>query len=489
MSEYDVFIGLEIHIHLSTESKMFCGCRARFGDAPNANVCPVCMGWPGVLPELNAEAVDLGYRVARAMGCELSLKSLFDRKAYFYSDMPKNYQISQFHDPIGRGGSITFPLPDGSERTVRMRECHLEEDAGKMIHAGDISLLDYNRAGYPLLEIVTEPDLRTGEEAEAYLHYFQRLVRYLGVCDGNMEEGSLRCDANISINKKGAGLGTKVEMKNLNSSRFVKLSLNYEADRQAKVLDSGEKIPQETRLWNENRDCTLVMRTKESSHDYRFFPEPDLPPFCPDQAFLSRVEAGQCELPLKRMKRLEAEYGLTREQAEAAHETRQLADFFEECARTAFKESAGALASLADAGRAVATWLIGDVRKELNRAGQAIQDSPLTPSRLASLVSLLASERIHGKIAKQVLSDVFAENADPEAIIERKGLEQLRTPEQLKPLVDKILAANAEVLAAIAAGDVKKKEFLIGRVMAESGGRAAPTALRSLMEERFRAGA
>jgi aspartyl-tRNA(Asn)/glutamyl-tRNA(Gln) amidotransferase subunit B len=298
-----------------------------------------------------------------------------------------------------------------------------------------------------------------------------------------MEEGSLKCDANISINRKGAGLGSKVEVKNLNSSRFVKLALNYEAKRQAECLDAGAPIPQETRLWNENRDSTAVMRTKESSHDYRYFPEPDLPPFRPDPAFFERVERGQVELPLARQRRVEREYGLAREQAETVIESRPLADFFEACARLAREAAPAAFPALPDSGRMVATWLCGDVKKELNRSGKEIQDSPLTAARLASLVALLATERIHGKIAKQVLSDVFAENADPEEIIKRKGLEQLSSPAQLRPLVDKILSANPEVVAAIRGGDQKKKEFLIGRAMAESGGRAAPAALRALMEE------
>jgi len=485
MSGYDVFIGLEIHIHLLTKSKMFCSCRARFGDAPNSNVCPVCMGWPGVLPAANERAMELGYRVARGLGCELSADTIFARKHYFYSDIPNNYLICQFHDPVGRNGSITFPVA-GGERTVRIRECHLEEDAGKMIHAGDITLIDYNRAGYPLMEVVTEPDLRTGEEAEAYIQYFQRLVRYLEVSDANMEEGSLRCDANISINRPGAGLGSKVEVKNLNSSRFVRLALEYEAKRQAAALDAGERIPQETRLWNENRDSTAAMRSKESSHDYRFFPEPDLPPFRPDEAFLARVESSIPELPLARLKRLVSRYGIPREQAEAIHESRVLAEWFERCVALASAKAGKALASEADAGRAVAIWLVGDVSKELNKAGSEIDSCPLSPERLASLVALLATERIHGKIAKQVLSDDFSEDADPEEIIARKGLEQITGEERLAPLVDKVISSNAEVFAAVAAGDAKKKEFLIGRAMAESGGRAAPAALRALMEARIR---
>jgi len=489
MSRYDVYIGLEIHIHLLTASKMFCACPARFGDAPNSNVCPVCLGWPGTLPALNRRAVELGYRVATALGCSVGHQAVFARKNYFYPDMPKNYQISQFGDPIGRGGRLDFPAPGGGTLSVRMRECHLEEDAGKMIHAGDISLIDYNRAGYPLLEVVTEPDMRRGEEAEAFLHHFRRLVRYLGASDGNMEEGSLRCDANVSLNAPGAGLGTKVEIKNLNSSRFVRLALDYEISRQAAELDAGRPIVQETRLWNENRDCTVSMRGKESSHDYRYFPEPDLPPFNPEPAFLDSIAASMPELPLARLERLARDYGLGAEVAEALCEERELADYFESAVKSAMEAGGSAMGTIQEAGRTAANWILGALRKELNRAGLGIGASPMGPARLASLLAMLARGRIQGKTAKQVLARVFAEDADPETIIAREGLEQISSPEALAALADKVLSANADVLAAVRAGDAKKKEFLIGRAMAESGGRAAPAALRAAIEERIRSGA
>lgn len=485
MRDLETFIGLEIHIHLLTATKMFCACRNHFGDEPNSNVCPVCSGWPGVLPAVNAEAVELGYRVARALRCRLETEAYFDRKSYYYPDMPKNYQISQFHHPIGRGGQIEFPMPDGSTRSVRMRECHLEEDAGKLIHSGDITLIDYNRAGVPLLEIVTEPDLKSGEEAEAYIQYFQRLVRYLGVSDGNMEEGSLRCDANLSLNDRGAGLGTKVEVKNLNSSRFVKLSLNYEVGRQTELLESGGAVRQETRLWNENRDATSVMRSKESSEDYRYFPEPDLPPFRPDDRFLARVEAAQPELPLARRERLRSEYGLSPEQAEVIHESRALADYFEDAVLRLGSLAGGGLGSKVQAAALLAPWLLGDVKKELNRRDLKAENSPMTSSRLASLMAMLAAERIHGKIAKQVVLEVFESNKDPESIVSERGLEQLSKPGDISPYVDRVFAANAKVVEEVRSGDAKKKEFLIGRVMAETQGRASPVVLRALVEERL----
>jgi len=397
---YQSFVGLETHIHLATRSKMFCSCKAHFGDEPNTNVCPVCLGYPGVLPVANKEAIRLAYIVARALNCELSPQSVFERKNYFYPDMPKNYQISQFEHPVGKNGWVDVPTSKGMKR-VRIHDVHLEEDAGKMIHAGDMSLIDYNRAGYPLLEIVTEPDLVDGEEAEEYLKNFQRIVRYLGVSDGNMEEGSLRCDANVSINHSGKGLGTKVEIKNLNSSRFVKLSLNYEIIRQSEAMDKGTPIIQETRLWNENRDMTTPMRTKESSNDYRYFPEPDMPPFHPAPDFLKEVEHSLVELPAQRKIRLMQEWGITDEQAEIIHDTRYTADFFEQTL------------ALGASSSSLAAWMTTEVKKQLNSRSIALEGAPLTPGRMAQLLEAIEKGTISGKIAKTVLDEIFTQNKDP----------------------------------------------------------------------------
>ena len=349
---YQSFIGLEVHIQLLTNSKVFCGCRAAFGDEPNMNVCPVCMGYPGVLPALNGEAIKLGYLVAKALNCTLSDNAIFERKNYFYPDLPKNYQLSMFALPIGTDGYVDLEFHKQKKR-VRIKEVHLEEDAGKMIHAGEISLLDYNRTGTPLLEIVTEPDLEIGEEAELFLENFRRLVRYLGVCDGNMEEGSLRCDANVSINLKGNGLGNKVEIKNLNSFKFARKALSFEIDRQQDILERGGTIVQETRLWNENRDVTESMRQKESSHDYRFFPEPDLPPFRPDEAFMQGLDRLMVELPAERRLRFFAQYGLSELQVDFLIEEKERADFFEKAAAEGIEP--GMLAS----------WMGADVAKML----------------------------------------------------------------------------------------------------------------------------
>jgi aspartyl-tRNA(Asn)/glutamyl-tRNA(Gln) amidotransferase subunit B len=467
---FQSYIGLEIHIQLSTTSKLFCGCRAAFGGEPNSNVCPVCLGYPGVLPALNREAMRLSYLVARALGCRLNGETLFERKNYFYPDMPKNYQISQFASPLAVEGRLDIAYRK-HKRRVRIREVHLEEDAGKMIHAGDLSLLDYNRAGTPLLEVVTEPDLEVGEEAELFLQHFRRLVRYLGVCDGNMEEGSLRCDANVSVGPRGRGLGRKVEIKNLNSFKFVRKALNFEIERQEKILERGGEVTQETRLWNENRDVTEGMRSKESALDYRYFPEPDLPPFRPDASFLETVDALMVELPQARMLRFLASYPLSESQADFLCEERQSADFFEECVR------------LGADPRAAALWLAADVRKLLNRRSVSLARSPLTPAWLAELLSLLAEGRIHGRIAKQLLEAVFEERRSPRELVRIHDWEQITDRGRLAPLIAGVLEQEAAAVAQIRGGDAKPLGYLIGRIMQASGGRAEPGQVRQILKE------
>ncbi|ADN03146.1 Asp-tRNA(Asn)/Glu-tRNA(Gln) amidotransferase subunit GatB [Spirochaeta thermophila] len=471
---YQAYIGLEIHIQLLTKSKVFCSCRAQFGDEPNTNVCPVCMGYPGVLPALNEEAVRMGYVVARALNCTLSRRTVFARKNYFYPDMPKNYQISQYDDPIGRDGYIDIEI-GGRIKRVRVHEVHLEEDAGKMIHVGDASLCDDNRAGTPLLEIVTEPDMESGEEAEALIQEFRRMVRYLGVCDGNMEEGSLRCDANVSVNEAGKGLGTKVEIKNLNSSRFVRLALDHEIERQKALLEEGRQVVQETRLWNENRDVTESMRTKESAHDYRYFPEPDLPPFVPDEAFFAQVEASLVELPLARKQRFLSDYGISVQQADFLIEEKARADFFEEAVRRGVAPSTAA------------AWLAGDVAKLLNRYRVELDASPLTMDRFVLLMELLQKGEIHGRIAKQVLSAVFEEDKDPSRIIEEKGWRQL-SEEELVKVVDEVITAHPKAVEQVKGGEEKPVGFLMGQVMARTAGRAHPEKTREVLLSRIRGG-
>ncbi|MDR2110879.1 MAG: Asp-tRNA(Asn)/Glu-tRNA(Gln) amidotransferase subunit GatB [Spirochaetaceae bacterium] len=481
---YQTFIGLEVHIHLLTKTKVFCGCRSAFGEEPNTNVCPVCMGYPGVLPSLNIEAMRMGCTVARALNCRIPEKTWFERKQYFYPDMPKNYQISQFASPLGQEGYVDIEGRGRSKpvkKRVRIKECHLEEDAGKMIHTGTASLLDYNRAGVSLLEIVTEPDMETGEEAELFIQRLRRTVRYLGVCDGNMEEGSLRADANVSINLPGRGLGRKVEIKNLNSSRFVRLGLDYEIKRQSGLLDAGKTVTQETRLWNENRDETEPMRTKENAQDYRYFPEPDLPVFTPDGEFLKSVEAALVELPFNRMRRFERDYGLSEEQAELICDEKAQADYFEETLSGVIREGL----EVRDGAARLCNWVLSDVKRILNREGLAppeIASLKLCPRRLASLVVMVAKGQVSIKNAKQTLEAVLAEDKDPEIIIRERKWEQIRDPERIAEAVRAVLAGEQSTVegirAARAEGSQKRANtltaYLLGKVLERTGGRADP---------------
>ena len=474
MSNYETFIGLEIHIQLLTETKIFCGCKSRFGDGPNTNVCPVCLGYPGVLPALNEHAVKLSYIVCRAMNCELAREGVFERKNYFYPDLSKSYQISQFEKPFGRGGYFEYES-GGEIKRIRFHEIHLEEDAGKMIHEGGKSYCDYNRAGTCLLEIVTEPEFKSGQEAEDFLQAFRRSVRHLGVCDGNMEEGSLRCDANISINTPGAGLGRKVEIKNLNSSRFVRKALGYERKRQEKELKAGREIVQETRLWDEQRSVTRSMRVKEHAHDYRYFPEPDLPPFRPGEEFFEMIEASVSELPLARKIRFTRQYGISAEQADYLCEEKALADYFEKL------HGLGADAAVA------AKWLMGNVAKELNSRGISRAElsggCPLSAERLAELLAMLAENKIHGKIAAQTLAAVFDEDKNPLQIVADRGWDQSAGIEELEKIVAGILEENPKAADQIRSGDQKPRGFVVGKVMAATKGTADPQAVQKIISK------
>jgi aspartyl-tRNA(Asn)/glutamyl-tRNA(Gln) amidotransferase subunit B len=480
--KYQSFIGLEVHIHLLTKTKVFCNCVSSFGGEPNTHICPVCMGYPGVLPSLNIEAMRMGCTVARALNCHIPERTWFERKQYFYPDMPKNYQISQFASPLGQEGYLELEGKNGNQiikKKVRIKECHLEEDAGKMIHTGTVSLLDYNRAGVSLLEIVTEPDMETGEEAELFVRQLRRMVRYLGVCDGNMEEGSLRADANVSINLPGMGLGKKVEIKNLNSSRFIKLSLNHEIERQGRVLDSGGVVVQETRLWNENRDQTEAMRQKENAQDYRYFPEPDLPVFAPDAAFLERVEKSLVELPQKRINRVVKEYGLTEEHAELICDEKAPADYFEE----AVSAAAALGADMTEAANKIANWLLSDIRRIMAKQGIAASDTgalKLLPRQLAVIAAFVIQGKISGKNARQTLELVMESGRDPEAIIEENGWERLTDPAKIAEAVNAVYGAESAVFdeARAVGGNPKRQRtltaFLVGKVLSATGGRADP---------------
>jgi aspartyl-tRNA(Asn)/glutamyl-tRNA(Gln) amidotransferase subunit B len=440
----------------------------------------------------------MGCMVAKALNCRIPEKTWFERKQYFYPDMTKNYQISQFASPLGQEGYVDMEGRGAAgpvRKRVRIRECHLEEDAGKMIHTGTVSLLDYNRAGVSLLEIVTDPDMETGEEAELFIQQLRRTVRYLGVCDGNMEEGSLRADANVSINLPGKGLGRKVEIKNLNSSRFVRLALNHEIERQTALLENGKTVIQETRLWNENRDQTEPMRTKENAQDYRYFPEPDLPVFSPDAAFLASVEKALVELPLPRSRRLEEEYGLSAEQADLVCEEKQLADYFEEAVA-----AASPALPKKEAASSIKGWLLQDIKRVMGKNGTAVRDIgtlALTPARLAALAVIAGKGGVSGKNARETLEAVIREDRDPADIIREKGWERISDPAKIAEAVNAVYAAEeaafAEAKAAGASGNDKRRRtltaYLVGKVIAATGGRVDPAIaggqVEALMEKSY----
>jgi aspartyl-tRNA(Asn)/glutamyl-tRNA(Gln) amidotransferase subunit B len=444
------------------------------------------MGYPGVLPSLNIEAMRMGCMVAKSLNCRIPERTWFERKQYFYPDMPKNYQISQFASPLGQAGYMMLEGRDHTsgktiQKKVHIKECHLEEDAGKMIHTGTVSLLDYNRAGVSLLEIVTEPDMETGEEAELFIQQLRRMVRYLHVCDGNMEEGSLRADANVSINFPGKGLGKKVEIKNLNSSRFVRLALNYEIARQGEFLDAGKAVIQETRLWNENRDQTEPMRTKENAQDYRYFPEPDLPVFTPEPSFLASVEAGLVELPLDRMKRLCSEYALGTEAADLITEEKAEADYFEEAVALAVRQGLGKR----EAAQRISNLLLQDIKHILLREGiplSGLASFVLSPQHLADLAVMVCGGKVSLKNAKQALEISISTGRPPDSIIRERGWELIADESAIAEAVKAVYAAEeklfSEVRAARSGGNAKRGRtlaaFLVGKVLDATGGRADP---------------
>jgi aspartyl-tRNA(Asn)/glutamyl-tRNA(Gln) amidotransferase subunit B len=456
------------------------------------------MGYPGVLPSLNIEAMRMGCMVAKSLNCRIPERTWFERKQYFYPDMPKNYQISQFASPLGQEGYLMLEGRDHTsgktiQKKVRIKECHLEEDAGKMIHTGTVSLLDYNRAGVSLLEIVTEPDMETGEEAELFIQQLRRMVRYLRVCDGNMEEGSLRADANVSINFPGKGLGKKVEIKNLNSSRFVRLALNHEIARQGELLDAGKAVIQETRLWNENRDQTEPMRTKENAQDYRYFPEPDLPVFTPEPSFLASVEAGLVELPMDRMKRLCLEYGLTAEAADLITEEKAEADYFEQAAACAVEQGL----DKKEAAQRIAHLLLQDIKHILMREGiplSGLSSFALNPRHLADLAVMVCKGKVSLKNVKQALEIAVSSGNPPDSIIREHGWELITDEQAIAEAVRAVYAAEeklfSEVRAARSGGNAKRGRtlaaFLVGKVLDATGGRADPRIAGKQIEELIR---
>jgi aspartyl-tRNA(Asn)/glutamyl-tRNA(Gln) amidotransferase subunit B len=476
---YEVVVGLEVHAQLLTRSKMFCGCAAGFGAVPNHQTCPVCQGMPGVLPVINRRAVEFGIRTARALHCRINASCRFARKHYFYPDMPKNYQISQYEEPLAEDGWLEVDA-DGMSRRVGIQRLHLEEDVGKLTHEGGIfesaaaSLVDFNRAGVPLLEIVSRPDLRSPAEAAEYLRILRAILRYLGVCDGNMEEGSLRCDANVSLRPLGASeLGTKVEIKNMNSFRHVRAALEYEVERQARALDQRERLVQETRLWNPDKGQTLSMRSKEFAHDYRYFPEPDLMPLEPAPGWVAAIEAALPELPRARRRRFVEQYGLPPYDADLLTADRALADFYEEAVR------------LHPNPKALANWVMSELLRELASDAAAVAASPIRPAHLARLVALVDDGTISGKIAKDVFERMARSGEDPDTIVRREGLTQVADEGALAAVVDQVIAANPAAVADYRKGKKQSVAFLVGQVMKATQGKAHPQLVNRLLTQRL----
>ncbi|MEW6228464.1 MAG: Asp-tRNA(Asn)/Glu-tRNA(Gln) amidotransferase subunit GatB [Bacillota bacterium] len=478
--EFETVIGLEVHVELSTESKIFCGCSTKFNAPPNSHTCPICLGLPGVLPVLNRKAVEHAIRTALALNCDIAGFSKFDRKNYFYPDLPKNYQISQYDLPLATGGYIDVPV-DGKTRRVGIRRVHLEEDAGKSLHEGgtitgaSFSLEDYNRTGVPLLEIVSEPDIRSPQEAYAYLSMLRSILRYLGVSDCKMEEGSLRCDANISVRPRGSRtFGTQTELKNLNSFRAVEKGLAYEAARQAELLARGGKVVRETRHWDEARQVTVPLRSKEQAHDYRYFPDPDLVPLEMDEAWVEEMRKALPELPGARRERFIREYGLPGYDAALITESRDLADYFED-----------AVAKYGADAKAVSNWVMGELARLMNATGTDVRDVRVSPEALAAMLKLIDKGVISGKIAKAVFEEMFTTGKPPDRVVAERGLVQITDEDELARVVGEVIAENQPVADEVRAGKDKAMAFLVGQVMKKTRGRANPQAVNRILRERL----
>ncbi|MCR8635862.1 Asp-tRNA(Asn)/Glu-tRNA(Gln) amidotransferase subunit GatB [Paenibacillus radicis (ex Xue et al. 2023)] len=470
-TKYETVIGLEVHVELHTQSKIFCGCSTQFGAPPNTHTCPVCLGHPGVLPVLNKQAVEYAMKAAMALNCQVATDSKFDRKNYFYPDSPKAYQISQYDKPIGEHGWIEIEV-NGQTKRIGVTRVHLEEDAGKLTHVdgGYATLADYNRVGTPLIEIVSEPDLRSPEEARAYLEKLKAIMQYCDVSDVKMEEGSLRCDANVSIRPYGQKeFGTRAELKNMNSFRGVQKGLEYEEWRQADVLDSGGKVVQETRRWDEAQGKTIMMRSKEEAHDYRYFPDPDLVRLFIDDEWKARVKASIPELPDARKKRYVAEYNLPGYDAEVITSSIKLADFFEE-----------SLNYTKDA-KAVSNWIMGDLLGFLNANNQELEQVQITGKGLGEMIGLIEKGTISSKIAKTVFKAMLETGKGPLTIVEEQGLVQISDEGAIKAVVEQIVANNPQSVVDFKAGKDKAVGFLVGQVMKETKGKANPGLVNKLI--------
>ena len=474
MSTYETVIGLEVHAELATETKIFCGCSTKFGEEPNSNVCSICLGMPGTLPVLNKRALELAIKTGLALDCEIATFSKFDRKNYFYPDLPKAYQISQYDLPVCKNGYLNIHV-QGQEKQVRINRIHMEEDAGKLVHSNrGGSLVDFNRSGVPLIEIVTEPDISSPEEAKAFLEALKAILQYTEVSDCKMEEGSLRCDANVSIRPKGSSeLGTKTEVKNMNSFRAVERALKFEIDRQVQEIQAGGSIVQETRRWNEDKGVTVSMRTKEEAHDYRYFPDPDLVPVVLKQDHIDKIKGEIPELPLEKKDRFMKAYQLSEYDASVITADKSLADFFDTCVE-AYNDP-----------KKVANWVMGEISRVLNEDLVEISETNLTPDLMVELFKLEADGTISSKIAKEVFDDMYKTGKSPKTIVEEKGLVQISDTSELEGIIDEVIEENPGAVEDYRNGKGKAMGFLVGQVMKKTKGKANPQMVNELLQKKL----
>ena len=478
---YEAVIGLECHAQLLTNSKLFCSCSTKFGEAPNINTCPVCLGLPGALPVLNRIAVGMAVKAALGLNCRLNVESQWARKNYFYPDLPKGYQISQYDRPLAQHGFIEI-FVNGTPKRIGVQRIHMEEDAGKSLHegfqdSGRNTYLDFNRSGVPLIEIVSEPDIRASAEAHDYLARLKQILEFLEVCDGNMEEGSLRCDANVSVRRVGEQkLGTRTELKNINSFRFVQKAIDYEVRRQIEVLERGGRVIQETRLWNSSEERTVSMRSKEEAHDYRYFPDPDLPLLTVDAEWIQTMRRSMPELPEARRHRFIKEYALSEYDAGVLTSTRSLADFFEQTAQLSGHAKTGA------------NWIMGDLLrfyKDSNTELKDLSKSPVSPKMLADMIALVEKGTISGKIAKTVMEEMYKTGKEPQKIIEEQGLVQISDTGEIEKIVDKVIEDHPKSVEQYRAGKTGTLGFFVGQVMKSTGGRANPQTVNDLLRKKL----
>jgi aspartyl-tRNA(Asn)/glutamyl-tRNA(Gln) amidotransferase subunit B len=472
--EFEAVIGLEVHVQLQTATKIFCANSTAFGGHDNEHICPICTAMPGSLPVINRRAVEYSVKTGLALNCEIRKHSVFARKQYFYPDLPKGYQISQYDLPLCEHGHVDFIL-EGARKRVSIVRAHMEEDAGKSTHHGEYSLINLNRAGIPLLEIVSGPDMRSAAEAAEYARAIRKIVRYLGVCDGNLEEGSLRCDCNVSVRRRGeTKLGTKVEIKNINSFRFIEKAIDHEIHRQIDCIETGEKIVQETRLYDADKNRTFSMRSKEEAHDYRYFPDPDLLPLELEENWISSLRHELPELPLARAERFMSEFRLPEYDAFVLTQEKELADYFEQVAR------------VSNNAKAASNWVMTDLLRELNDSKIEVTRSPIAADNLGRMIAMIDKGAISGKIAKTVFSEMWSSHKDPETIVKEKGLTQITDTSAIERIVDEIMAANPKEVADYRGGKEKIFGFFVGQAMRATKGQASPEVVNEILKKKLK---